>query len=154
MIEIITMFLTSGGSAMLGSVLKGVFGTITDARQQKYELELARECRNNAQALEFQKQINTGEGGLFTRATRRMLALTLMGTLSAVVILCTLFPSAEIITTTNIGGEGKTEILFGLFSFPQEQATLEITTGALAYYFVVVLAPMVTGFYFTPSGRR
>lgn len=148
------MFLTSGGSAMLGSVLKGVFGSITDSRQQKYELELARECRNNEQALAFQQQINTGEGGLFTRATRRMLALTLMGTLSAVVILCTLFPSAKIITTTNLTGEGTTSILFGLISIPAEQTTLEITTGALSYYFVVVLAPMVTGFYFTPSGKR
>ena len=154
MIEILTMFLTSGGSAMLGSILKGTFGMLSDSRQQKYELELARECRNNEQALKFQQQINSGEGGLFTRATRRLLSLILMGTLSAVVILSILFPTATIIAPQNVGGEGKTEILFGLFSFPSEQATLEITTGALAYYFVVVLAPMVTGFYFTPSGRR
>jgi hypothetical protein len=154
MIEILTMFLTSGGSAMLGSVLKGVFGAITDSRQNKYELELARECRNNAQALEFQKQINSGEGGLFTRVTRRLLAVIIMSTLSAVIILSILFPEATIIAPQNIGGEGNIEIFFGLITFPKEQATLEITTGALAYYFVVVLAPMVTGFYFTPSGKR
>ena len=42
MFELITMFLTGGGSAALGSVLKGVFGAINDSRQQKFELELAR----------------------------------------------------------------------------------------------------------------
>ena len=154
MIEILTMFLTSGGSAMLGSVLKGTFGAIAESRSHKYELELARECRNNEQALKFQQQINSGEGGAFTRATRRLLACILMSTLSAVVILCTLFPSAEIVTLTNQNGKGSYEFLFGLINIPSQQAVVEITTGSLAYYFVVVLAPMVTGFYFTPSGKR
>ena len=40
---------------------------------------------------------------------------------SAVVVLCTLFPSAEIITPPNPSGEGSTELLFGLFSFPAKQ---------------------------------
>lgn len=138
---------------MLGSVLKGTFGAIAESRSHKYELELARECRNNEQALQFQKQINSGEGGLFTRVTRRLLALIIMSTLSAVIILSILFPEATIIAPQNIAGEGNIEIFFGFITFPKEQATLEITTGALAYYFVVVLAPMVTGFYFTPSGK-
>jgi len=154
MFELLTMFLTGGGSAALGSILKGVFGAINDSRQQKFELELAREVRNNEQALKFQQQLTDGEGGKFTRATRRMLALILMCTLSTVVILCTLFPSAEIVTLTNPSGEGKTEFFFGLITFPTKQTPISLTTGHLSTYFVVIIAPMVSGFYFTPGGRR
>ena len=154
MFELVTMFFTAGGSAALGSVLKGVFGAISDSRQQKFELDLAREARGNEFALQFQQQLNNGEGGMFTRVTRRLLSLILCGTLSAVVILCTLFPSQEIITLTNPTGEGATEILFGLITFPAKQSPIMVTTGSLASYFVIVLAPMVLGFYFTPGGRR
>tara|TARA_Y100000004_G_scaffold28994_1_gene29857 strand:+ start:24376 stop:24840 length:465 start_codon:yes stop_codon:yes gene_type:complete len=154
MFEILTMFLTGGGSAALGSILKGVFGTIADNRQQKFELELAREARGNEFALKFQEQLNNGEGGKFTRATRRLLAVILMSTLSAVVILCTLFPSAEIITLTNPNGDGETSFLFGLITYPSKQAPVALTTGHLATYFVVILAPMVVGFYYTPGGRK
>ena len=73
---------------------------------------------------------------MFTRATRRLLALILVSTLSAVVILCTLFPSAEIITLTNPSGEGATEFLFGLITFPAKQTPISLTTGHLATYFV------------------
>lgn len=154
MFELLTMFLTGGGSAALGSILKGVFGTIADNRQQKFELELAREARGNEFALKFQQQLNNGPGGKFTRATRRLLALILISTLSAVVILCTLYPSAEIITLSNASGEGKTEFLFGLISFPAKQSPIMVTTGHLSAYFVVILCPMVVGFYYTPGGRK
>jgi hypothetical protein len=154
MFELLTMFLTAGGSAALGSVLKGVFGAITDSRQQKFELELAREARGNEFALKFQEQLNNGEGGMFTRVTRRLLALILCSTLAAVVILCTLFPSAEIITLTNPGGDQSTDFLFGLITLPAKQSPIMVTTGHLSAYFVIVLAPMVLGFYFTPGGRR
>jgi len=154
MFELVTMFFTAGGSAALGSVLKGVFGAISDSRQQKFELELAREARGNEFALKFQEQLNSGEGGMFTRVTRRLLSLILCGTLSVVVILCTLFPSQAIITLTNPTGEGATEFLFGLISFPAKQSPIMVTTGHLSLYFVVLLAPMILGFYFTPGGRR
>ena len=74
MFELLTLFLTGGGSAAMGSILKGVFGAMTDARQQKYEMEMAREARNNEFAIQFQQALNSGPGGAFTRATRRMLA--------------------------------------------------------------------------------
>ena len=118
MFELLTLFLTGGGSAAMGSILKGVFGAITDARQQKYEMEMARECRNNEFALKFQATLNSGPGGAFTRATRRMLALIGMCTLSFVTCVTTVYPSVPLLTTTNITGEGKREILFGLISFP------------------------------------
>ncbi len=154
MFELLTLFLTGGGSAAMGSILKGVFGAITDARQQKYEMEMARECRNNEFAMEFQKTLNSGPGGAFTRATRRMLALIGMFTLSFITCITTIFPSVPLISTTNITGEGKKEFLFGLISFPAEQAPLVVTTGHIALFEATVVLPLIIGFYFTPGGRR
>ena len=154
MFELLTLFLTGGGSAAMGSILKGVFGAITDARQQKYEMEMARECRNNEFALKFQATLNSGPGGAFTRATRRMLALIGMFTLSFITCITTIFPSVPLVSTTNITGEGRREFLFGLFSFPAEQAPLVVTTGHIALFEATVVLPLIIGFYFTPGGRR
>ena len=118
MFELLTLFLTGGGSAAMGSILKGVFGAMTDARQQKYEMEMAREARNNEFAVQFQQALNNGPGGAFTRATRRMLALIGMSTLSFITCITTIYPSVPLISTTNITGEGKREFLFGLISVP------------------------------------
>ena len=70
MFELLTLFLTGGGSAAMGSILKGVFGAVTDARSQKHEMEMARECRNNENAIQFQQALSNVPGGAFTRATR------------------------------------------------------------------------------------
>ena len=154
MFELLTLFLTGGGSAAMGSILKGVFGAITDARKQKYEMEMARECRNNEFALQFQASLNSGPGGAFTRATRRMLALIGMFTLSFITCITTILPSVPLVSTTNITGEGRREFLFGLFSFPAEQAPLVVTTGHIALFEATVVLPLIIGFYFTPGGRR
>ena len=154
MFELLTLFLTGGGSAAMGSILKGVFGAITDARQQKYEMEMARECRNNEFAMEFQKSLNSGPGGAFTRATRRMLALIGMFTLSFITCITTIFPSVPLISTTNITGEGKREVLIGSHGFPAAQAPLVVTTGHIALFEATVVLPLIIGFYFTPGGRR
>ena len=154
MFELLTLFLTGGGSAAMGSILKGVFGAITDARQQKYEMEMARECRNNEFAIQFQASLNSGPGGAFTRATRRMLALIGMFTLSFITCITTIYPSIPLVSTTNITGEGRREFLFGLISFPAEQAPLVVTTGHIALFEATVVLPLIIGFYFTPGGRR
>ena len=138
----------------MGSILKGVFGAITDARQQKYEMEMARECRNNEFAVQFQASLNSGPGGAFTRATRRMLALIGMFTLSFITCITTIYPSIPLVSTTNITGEGRREFLFGLLSFPAEQAPLVVTTGHIALFEATVVLPLIIGFYFTPGGRR
>jgi hypothetical protein len=153
MFELLTLFLTGGGSAAMGSILKGVFGAITDARQQKYEMEMAREARNNEAAIQFQKALNSGPGGAFTRATRRMLALIGMCTFSFVTCITTVYPSVPLLTTTNITGEGTREFLFGLISFPAEQAPMVVTTGSISLFSCSVVLPMIIGFYFTPGGR-
>ena len=154
MFELLTLFLTGGGSAAMGSILKGVFGAITDSRQAKYDMEMARECRNNEFAVQFQASLNTGPGGAFTRATRRMLALIGMCTLSFITCITTIYPSVPLVSTTNITGEGRREFLFGLFSFPAEQAPLVVTTGHIALFEATVVLPLIIGFYFTPGGRR
>jgi len=154
MFELLTLFLTGGGSAAMGSILRGEFGAITDSRQQKYEMEMARECRNNEFALQFQEALNSGPGGAFTRATRRMLALIGMFTLSFITCITTIYPSVPLISITNITGEGKKEFLFGLISFPAEQAPLVVTTGHIALFEATVVLPLIIGFYFTPGGRR
>lgn len=154
MFELLALFLTGGGSAAMGSILKGVFGAMTDSRQQKYEMEMAREARNNEFAIEYQKSLNSGPGGAFTRATRRMLALIGMSTLAFITCITTVYPSVPLISTTNITGEGRREFLFGLFSFPAEQAALVVTTGHIALFEATVVLPLIIGFYFTPGGRR
>ena len=154
MFELLTLFLTGGGSAAMGSILKGVFGVMTDSRQQKYEMEMAREARNNEFAIKYQKALNSGPGGAFTRATRRMLALIGMSTLAFITCITTVYPSVPLISTTNITGEGRREFLFGLLSFPAEQAPLVVTTGHIALFQATVVLPMIVGFYFTPGGRR
>lgn len=138
----------------MGSILKGVFGMIVDSRQQKYELEMAREARNNEYAIKYQNSINSGDGGAFTRATRRMLALIGMGSIAFVTCLTAIYPSVPLLSTTNITGEGRTEILFGLISFPAEQTNMVVTTGHLCLFECSVVLPMIFGFYFTPGGRR
>ena len=112
MFELLALFLTGGGSAAMGSILKCVFGAMTDSRQQKYEMEMAREARNNEFAIEYQKALNSGPGGAFTRATRRMLALIGMSTLAFITCITTVYPSVPLISTTNITGEGRKEFLF------------------------------------------
>ncbi len=154
MFELITLFLTGGGSAAMGSILKGVFGMITDSRQAKYDMEMARECRNNEWALKFQENLNNGDGGKFTRATRRMLALIGMGTFSFVTCITTIYPSIPILTSTNLTGEGERSFLFGLITFPASQTPMVVTTGSISLFSCSVVLPMIIGFYFTPGGRR
>jgi len=154
MFELLTLFLTGGGSAAMGSILKGVFGAITDARSQKHEMEMARECRNNEFAMQFKASLNNGASGAFTRGTRRMLALIGMFTLSFITCITTIYPSVPLVSTTNITGEGRKEFLFGLLSFPAEQAPLVVTTGHIALFEATVVLPLIIGFYFTPGGRR
>jgi hypothetical protein len=154
MFELITLFLTGGGSAAMGSILKGVFGMITDSRQAKYDMEMARECRNNEWALKFQQSLNNGDGGAFTRATRRMLALIGMGTFSFVTCITTIYPSIPILTSTNLTGEGERSFLFGLITFPASQTPMVVTTGSISLFSCSVVLPMIIGFYFTPGGRR
>ena len=43
--ELLMLFITGGGSTAVGAILKGVFGYVFEAKQQKHDLEMAREAR-------------------------------------------------------------------------------------------------------------
>jgi len=135
--ELLMLFITGGGSTAMGAILKGVFGYIFEARQNKHDLEMAK-----------------GGTGEFVSFTRRILAVIGVSTLCACIILCTLFPSAEIVTLTNADGEGINEIFFGLISWQANQEPLTISSGHISLMGCTVILPCILGFYFGPSGRR
>ena len=64
--ELLMLFITGGGSTAMGAILKGVFGYVFEARQQKHDLEMAREARNNDNFLRLQANLHKeGAGSLF-----------------------------------------------------------------------------------------
>lgn len=150
------LLLTAGGSAGFGSLLKiigGFFDSINAARESREQRELARDLQNHENAIEFQKAL-LGSDGKYVRATRRLLALIGMCTLSALTLWSAVFPELQLVTIP-AGGEGAaTEILFGLFSFPHSTETVSITLGHIAVVAGTVVYPMIIGFYFTPGGRK
>ncbi len=106
------LFITGGGSTAMGAILKGVFGYVFEAKAQKHDLEMAREARNNDNFLRLQAELHKGGAGEFVSFTRRILAVIGVSTLCACIILCTLFPTAEIVTITNADGDGVNEFFF------------------------------------------
>ena len=131
--EILLMLLTGGGSTAMGAILKGGFGMLFEARRQKHELEVARESRANENFLKLQAQLAEGGNNEFRDFSRRIIAFMGIGTLCLCVLLCTLFPQAEFLSITNANGEGRTEFLFGLFSWPASQDPITLSRGHLSY---------------------
>jgi len=152
--ELLMLFITGGGSTAMGAILKGVFGYVFEAKQNKHDLEMAREARTSDNFLRLQAEIAKGGTGEFVSFTRRILAVIGVSTLCACIILCTLFPSAEIVTLTNADGEGVNEFFFGLISFQANQEPISISSGHISLMGCTVILPCILGFYFGPSGRR
>ena len=151
--EILLMLLTGGGSTALGAMLKGGFGMLFENRRQKHELELARESRANENFLKLQTKLAEGGNNEFRDFSRRIIAFMGIGTLCLCVLFCTLFPSAEFLSITNAHGEGRTEWLFGLISYPASQDPITLSSGHLAYMGHTALMGIL-GFYFGPSPSR
>jgi len=152
--EILVMFLTGGGSTAMGAILKGVFGMVFEARKQKHDLELARETRANDNYLRLQECLAKNPASESTSRVRKLLAVIGVSSLCASIVLCTIFPSAELIVLSNANGEGTTEILFGLISWQSPQEPVEITTGHISLMGNLTILPCILGFYFGPSPRR
>ena len=152
--ELLMLFITGGGSTAMGAILKGVFGYIFEAKQNKHDLEMAREARASDNFLRLQAEIAKGGTGEFVSFTRRILAVIGVSTLCSCIILCTLYPQAEIVTFTNADGEGVNEFFFGLISFQAHQTPLTISSGHISLMGCTVISPCILGFYFCPSGRR
>lgn len=149
--EILLMLLTGGGSTAMGAILKGGFGLFFEARRQKHELEIARESRANENFIKLQAQLAEGDNE-FRDFSRRIIAFMGIGTLCLCILLCTIFPQAEFLSITNANGEGRTEFLFGILSWPASQDPITLSSGHLAYMGQTALMGIL-GFYFGPSPR-
>jgi len=151
--EVFLMLLTGGGSTAMGAMLKGVFGFIFEGKRQKHELELARETRANDNFLRLQDQLAKSGNSEFVSHSRRWIACCGIGTYCLCILACTFFPGAEFISISNATGEGRTEWLFGLLSYPSSQDPIVLSSGHLAYMGQTSLCAIL-GFYFGPSPRR
>lgn len=151
--EVLLMLLTGGGSTAMGAMLKGVFGFVFETKRQKHELELARESRANDNFIRLQEQLSKSGDSKSVSYTRKWVALCGCGTYFLCILACTAFPQAEFISISNATGEGRTEWLFGLLSYPASQDPIILSSGHLAYMGQTSLCAIL-GFYFGPSPRR
>jgi hypothetical protein len=91
------------------------------------------------------------ETSMFTRATRRIIALIGMCNFFIISVLCTIWPGVELVTFTPPENKEAVKILWGLITFPSgADITTSITTGHIALVSIATLGAII-GFYFTPS---
>ena len=160
MFGLITMLVSTLGATGMGSILKMVGGIVAASAEKKAaaeKRELARELAVSRANADLQKNLfgePDKETAMFTRATRRFLAVIGMCTLSTITLLTTVYPSVPVLTTTNIDGEGRNSFLWGLVDLQAAQAHMAITTGHISLFAVTCIYPLIVGFYFTPGGRR
>jgi hypothetical protein len=109
--------------------------------------------------IEFQKAIfgdanDDPEATIFTRTTRRIIALIGMLNFATISILCTLYPTVELVTFVPPEQTREISILWGLYTMPiNEGVTTSITTGHISLVSITTLGAII-GFYFTPAGKR
>ena len=160
MFGLITMLLSTLGATGMGSMLKIVGGavqSISDAKEQQAKREMARDLAMANTNAAFQKAVfgeaTDKESSLFTRATRRLIALIGMLNFATISILCTLYPGVELVTFTPPENKESISILFGLVKFPSgADVTTAITTGHISLVSIATLGAII-GFYFTPGGK-
>jgi hypothetical protein len=157
MFGLITMLLTTLGATGMGSILKmvgGLFAGIADAKAAAAQRELARDLALSNASKDLQKAMfgeANAETSMFTRATRRIIALIGMLNFFIISILCTIWPGVELITFTPPENKEAVRILWGLVTFPSgADITTTITTGHIALVSIATLGAII-GFYFTPS---
>ena len=161
MFGLVTMLLSTLGATGMGSILKilgGLVQSISDGNEAKAKREMARDMAMSNADIKFQQAVfgNAAdpEANLFTRATRRLIALIGMLNFATISILCTLYPGVELITFTPPENKEAIKILWGLFTIPSgADVTTSITTGHISLVSIATLGAIV-GFYFTPGGKR
>lgn len=161
MFGLITMLLSTLGATGMGSMLKiigGLVQSFSDEREAKAKREMARDLAMANTNAQFQKAVfgeaTDKESSLFTRGTRRLIALIGMLNFATISILCTLYPSVELITFTPPENKESLSILWGLVKMPSgADVTTAITTGHISLVSIATLGAIV-GFYFTPGGKR
>ena len=157
MFGLITMLLTTLGATGMGSILKmagGLFAAISDAKAASAKRELARDLALSKASIEMQQAIfgETNEKtSIFTRTTRRIIALIGMCNFFIISVLCTIWPGVELITFTPPENKENFSLLWGLVEFPSgAEVTTAITTGHISLVSIATLGAII-GFYFTPS---
>tara|TARA_R110000772_G_scaffold60742_1_gene137068 strand:+ start:7545 stop:8030 length:486 start_codon:yes stop_codon:yes gene_type:complete len=157
MFGLITMLLSTLGAAGMGSILKmagGLVASIAEKKAAAEKRELVRELAISNANADLQKNLfgePDKQTGMFTRATRRIIALIGMCNFFVISVLCTIWPSVPIITFTPPESKESLSILWGFIKFPAgEEVTSTITTGHITLISVATLAAII-GFYFTPS---
>lgn len=151
------MLLTTLGATGMGSILKmvgGLFAAISDAKAASAKRALARDLALSKASIEMQQAIfgETNEKtAMFTRATRRIIALIGMLNFFVISVLCTIWPGVELITFTPPENKENFSLLWGLVKFPSgAEVTTAITTGHISLVSIATLGAII-GFYFTPS---
>ena len=161
MFGLVTMLLSTLGATGMGSILKilgGLVQSISDGNEAKQKREMARDLAMSQSDVEFQKAVfgnnSDPESNLFTRATRRLIALIGMLNFATISIICTIWPNVELITFTPPENKESISILWGLAKFPSgAEVTTSITTGHISLVSIATLGAII-GFYFTPGGKR
>ena len=156
---LITMLLSTLGATGMGSMLKIIGGfaqNVSAAKEAAAKRELVRDMAMHKADVEFQKAVfgdANADHGMFTRHTRRLIALIGMSNFAAISVLCTLFPGVELVTFTPPESKEAFTLLWGLVKFPSgSDITTTITTGHISLVSIATLGAIV-GFYFTPGGK-
>jgi hypothetical protein len=162
MFGLITMLLSTLGATGMGSMLKILGGAVqsrNEAKEAQAKRELLRDMQMREADIEFQKAIfgdanDDPEATIFTRTTRRIIALIGMLNFATISILCTLYPTVELVTFVPPEQTREISILWGLYTMPiNEGVTTSITTGHISLVSITTLGAII-GFYFTPAGKR
>ena len=162
MFGLITMLVSTLGATGMGSMLKIVAGAVqsrNEAKEAEAKRELIRDMQMKEADVEFQKAIfgdasEDPEATIFTRTTRRIIALIGMLNFATISILCTIYPTIELITFVPPEQAKEISILWGLYKMPiDEGITTAITTGHISLVSITTLGAII-GFYFTPAGKR
>ena len=156
------MLLSTLGATGMGSMLKILGGAVqsrNEAKEAQAKRELLRDMQMREADIEFQKAIfgdanDDPEATIFTRTTRRIIALIGMLNFATISILCTLYPTVELVTFVPPEQTREISILWGLYTMPiNEGVTTSITTGHISLVSITTLGAII-GFYFTPAGKR
>jgi hypothetical protein len=162
MFGLITMLLSTLGATGMGSMLKIVGGFVqsrNEAKEAQEKRELVRDMQQGNADLEFQKAVfgdasDDPEATIFTRTTRRIIALIGMLNFATISILCTIYPTVELVTFVPPEQAQEISILWGLYTMPVDEGiTTSITTGHISLVSITTLGAII-GFYFTPAGKR
>jgi len=160
MFGLITMLLSTLGATGMGSMLKivaGIVDRIGAAKESKEKREILREMDLRKADVEFQKAVfgeANNDNSAFTRGTRRLIALIGMLNFFVISVLCTVWPSVELLTFVPRENKDYISILFGFIKIPLGTETVvAITTGHIALIAITMLGAII-GFYFTPGGRK